>query len=201
MTDPSGAISSRSKIVAIVPGSNCRALCKARLEQWLASTMRLEEARDEFEQVFAEISRGALDIFKALDKAYVIVLSRYRRQLGDVQFESACRRARDTIYFYLAFLGAAIVCGFMLIVAAYSGAGSSLLERELGVMQLFMALAFLGAMLFLNRRFSGFTPSSAMLTREETIEDRRFLFYFRLISIGSFVLVCIVGVTLHELGF
>jgi len=89
----------------------------------------------------------------------------------------------------------------MLAVAAYSGVGSALIGRELKGMQFVAVVFLLGAILFLNHRFNGIASRPSQLAREESPEDRRFFLWFRTICVGVFVLVCVVGVTLHEFGF
>ena len=133
-----------------------------------------------------------------LDKVFQIVFARFRRRLGDSRVEFAWRRASTTVSGYLVLPIAAVAAILVAIGYAATGAGTHAEHGRTGQF-LAMGTTVLVAVL-LDRRFRRFLLVIPLLTPEESREDARCLFRFRVATIGIFVLACAAIFALHRLG-
>lgn len=137
--------------------------------------------------------------FDTLDRVFLIVFARYRRKLGSVNVESAWLQASNKVSGYLVLpLGAAIVVAAVLI---YATTRTGTLGEHKKACALISAVAAVLAALALQRRFKKYLSHPPPLAPQESRPDQQYVFWFRFIAAGIFVLVCATGFILHQAGF
>jgi hypothetical protein len=83
------------------------------------------------------------------------------------------------------------------VVFAAIGGGSFAEHKRL--LQISGAALWFAVLILLKRRFKPYLDQPPVLSNESEA-DRSLMIRFRAISIGTFVAVCVVGYTLHEVG-
>ncbi|MGH9554158.1 MAG: hypothetical protein ACRD3W_32570 [Terriglobales bacterium] len=129
-------------------------------------------------------------VVRALDRVFLIVFARYRRKLGDANVEFAWRRASNMMSGYLLWPTASVTA--ILVTLVYSLVGFGFQGEYRRLMQIAGAVSALLMVFALNRHFKGFLLAPPRLTPSEAPKEARLLFWFRVLSVCTFVLTCLM---------
>jgi hypothetical protein len=133
-----------------------------------------------------------------LDKLFQIVFARHRRKLGDSQLQSAWFQASSKV---TAYLGWPIVTAeAILTVLIYSRVIKGTAFDSKRALVIVIATVGIALAYCLSRRFRKYSADPPFLPPAESPAETRFVFLFRAISVGAFVVTCVVGYILHEIG-
>lgn len=134
-----------------------------------------------------------------LDKVFLLILARFRREYGDPQIEFAWRRARYRMTIYTSWAVAACVAIF--VIGGYSllKIGTSAEHGKLGGIA--AGITGLVTYVLLGRRFKKYLMSPPSLSPIETNEEARYVFSFIAASFGLLVLICLAAYLLHRAGW
>jgi hypothetical protein len=135
----------------------------------------------------------------ALDRVFQVVFARSRRKLGDANIESAWRTAKSAILGYIGWPVAAASAASVMAFYALLGVGSPA-QHRLSI-QVAAAGGAVAIALVLDRRFRKYLSAPPPLAPEESSLETRSVLWFRTVSIGVFILTCLVGILLHIAGF
>lgn len=139
-------------------------------------------------------NRFAAQMISLIDKIFIIAFARERRKSGVGMLESAWRRSTNVVYSYLGFFVVSIA-GLIVVtkkIVASRGGAAALIDVK-GTSTAVFVLTVI-SMFVLDRHFKKYLASPPDLPSQELPSDRRFLFWTRLISFGSFALACSVAV-------
>jgi hypothetical protein len=136
---------------------------------------------------------------ETLDRVFQLVFARFRRKLGDSNFESAWRRATNRVSGYLVLPIAAGVVVLVLVMYAVIGTGTPVEHKRLG--QIIAVVAGVVVSYLLDRRFRKYLLAPPALPPVEARIDTQLVFWFRVIAVALFVLTCLVGFFLHQAGY
>jgi len=136
---------------------------------------------------------------KIVDKMLRILFARYRRKLGDSNIGSAHFQANNKLAAYLGFLIVAFEIVLLAIIYVPFVKGSAFDSR--GTIISAMTIIYIVVTCLLMRGSSVLVRNPPRLTESETLSEARYAFWFRALSLGSFVLSCVFAFILHRLGF
>lgn len=134
-----------------------------------------------------------------IDRVFQTIFARFRRELGDSHMEFAWRRAASTVSGMLVLPVAAIAIVLIIVLYAFTHAGSPSYRTHVG--ELFGVAGVVGTFAFLHIHFKKFLVLPPMLPEMESPADRSRVLWFRVLSIGVFVVVCLIGLVLRMTGF
>jgi hypothetical protein len=134
---------------------------------------------------------------RLLDRLFVVVFARYRRK--DSNLESAWLRAANRVSGYLVLPVAAATLVLIAIVYSFMQTGTPIEHKRTG--QIFTGVAGVLIFYMLNRRFRQYLSVPPALPSLETRTDTQLVFWFRLISVGIFILACLTGFLFHRAGY
>jgi hypothetical protein len=134
---------------------------------------------------------------RLLDQLFIVVFARYRRK--DSSLESAWRRAANRVFGYLVLPVAAATLVLIAIIYSFMQSGTPIAHKRTG--QIFTGVAGVLVFYMLNRRFRQYLLVPPALPSLEARTDTQLVFWFRLISVGIFVLTCLTGFFLHHAGY
>jgi hypothetical protein len=133
-----------------------------------------------------------------LDRVFQVIFARYRRKLGESNLESAWRRATNRVSGYLVLPIAATAGALVLMMYAFTGAGTAA-EHKRSV-QMITVVAGVVVFYLLDQRFRKYLQTPPALPSVEARADTQLVFWFRVIAVGIFALTCLVGFFLHQAG-
>lgn len=136
---------------------------------------------------------------ETLERVFLVVFARYRRKLGDAKIEFAWRLASNKVSGYLLWPTASITAILVISVYSLTGVGSRVEHRRL--MQIAGVVAVLCMAFALDRHFRRYLLAPPGLSPAESPDEARLLFWFRVISICTFVLACLLAFGLRQAGF
>ena len=134
-----------------------------------------------------------------LDRIFLIVFARYRRKLGGGSERFAWRQASNKMGWYLIWPTVSITA--VLISVAYSVARLGLGAEYRRLMQIAGVVAVLWVAFALDRHFRRYLLAPPRLSPVESPHEARLLFWFRIISICTFVLTGLLAFGLARAGF
>jgi hypothetical protein len=134
-----------------------------------------------------------------IDKVFQVVFARYRRKLGDSNLESAWRRATNRVSGYLILPVAVVTFVLIAVVHSYLGTDTPVEHKRTG--EIVAGVAGVMIAYLLDRRFRRFLAFPPGLSSLEARTDTDLVIWFRAISVGIFVLTCVMGYLLHQAGF
>lgn len=129
-----------------------------------------------------------------LDRIYLILLVRFRRNIPGLSPESAHRRAINAVHGYIVSLCAAAVLLALIVSRALSGHGYSLSAKEIQIAQVAVVILIGFAIYRSERQLTRFMLSPPSIAADETESDRRFLNLVRLVAFGSVAVM--IGLTI-----
>jgi hypothetical protein len=134
---------------------------------------------------------------RLLDQLFVVVFARYRRK--DSNLESAWLRAANRVSGYLVLPVAAATLVLIAIIYPLMQTGTPIEHKRTG--QIVTAVAGVLIFYMLNRRFRQYLSVPPALPCLETRTDTQLVFWFRAISVGIFILACLIGFLFHRAGY
>jgi hypothetical protein len=134
---------------------------------------------------------------RLLDQIFLVLFARYRRK--DSNLESAWRRAANRVSRYLALPVAAATLVLIAMIYSFLRTGTPIEHKRMG--QIFAGVAGLLTLHMLNRRFRQYLSFPPTLPSSEARTDTQLVFWFRIISVGIFILTCLVGFLFHRAGY
>jgi hypothetical protein len=133
-----------------------------------------------------------------LDQIFRILFSRARRELGEAHLQTAWQRAIGKLTGYLVFpIGAAVVLA-MVLKGLFGAPGPHLVQKQ--PWQVVGIIAFVAAYFALYRRYREYSFNPPSLPSTESIKERRYLSWFRVIAVGVFVMMLLIAFLLHLAG-
>lgn len=138
-------------------------------------------------------------VVRMLDLVFRIIFARFRRELGDSHLEFAWRRATATVSGMLVLPVAAIAISLTVALYAVTQAGSPTYRMHVG--ELLGVIGVVGTFLSLHVHFKKFLTLPPELPEVESLADKRRVLWFRVLSIGTFIVVCLIGFALRKAGF
>jgi hypothetical protein len=135
---------------------------------------------------------------KVLDRVFDIVFAKYRRKMGDSDIIAPWRLARNTVAGYVAsaFTGLTVVLG--LVVGSSAGIGAKEDHRHWA--QIIAVITWVIVATWPNQRFKSVLICPALLTPNETREEKWLVFKFRAICIVLLFGVAVLGLLLRKAG-
>jgi hypothetical protein len=134
-----------------------------------------------------------------LDTLFQILYAQNRRKYGDVQISFAWRRAKNEVLGYLILPLAAVAMVAIAVAYEITRAGSPAEHNREGLFASVIVIPLFAVLL--DRRFRPFLKSPPAIGRSELPAEVRYLLWWRVISVGVFLLVCTTGFVLRRLGF
>lgn len=134
-----------------------------------------------------------------LDRVFLIVFARYRRQIGDSNIASAWQRACYKVAGYISWPLAVTTLVSVVVAYALIRTGSPADHKRFG--QIAAVVVWLVVVVLLNRRFRKYLSDPPALASEESRTEKQLVLRFRVLSFGVFALTCLIGFVLHRAGF
>ena len=133
-----------------------------------------------------------------LDRVFLIVFARYRREKKGSNLESAWYAANYKVSMYVTWPIAAAAVVLIAIIYSLVSLGTQADHKKMA--QIVAVIAWVVAAVSLDRRFRKYLYDPPPLIPEESISDRQLVFRFRSVLFGAFVLTCATGMLLHLAG-
>lgn len=133
-----------------------------------------------------------------MDRVFVVIFARYRRKLGDAEIDAAWRIASNRVTSFIVLPIAALVVVTTLLLYWFEGIQSSISQHDKSLTQVVAVLVGLVLIIFLEKRFKKYLLSPPVLAVKESIEDGMLVVKFRIISVGIFLGVCLLGYFWHS---
>lgn len=131
------------------------------------------------------------NLVDSVDKTFLILFSRARRDLGGEHVKNAWQRAINKLAGYVALLAIVLVASAFLLVHLFVRAGSPPIEKGTG--QGAAIVIFMIGYVILYRRYRGLSELPPALQPDESAAQTRYLFWVRVIVFGSFLMTLIIA--------
>lgn len=134
-----------------------------------------------------------------LDKVFLVMFGRGRRKKGDANVDAAWHSASFSVSAYLALPIVALVVVLIAAINALTDLNLAIEQRR--SWQVIGGLLCVLAGILLDRRFKKYLSPPPPLNATESPEEKSLVRWYRTLTIGVFVLVCLAGYLIHEAGF
>lgn len=131
------------------------------------------------------------DLVDSVDKTFLILFSRARRDIGGEHVKHAWRSAINKLAGYVALLAIVLVASAFFLVHVFVRAGSLPIEKETG--QGAAIVIFMIGYVVLYRRYRGLAEHPPALQPDESAAQTRYLFWVRVIVFGSFLVTLLTA--------
>ena len=131
------------------------------------------------------------NLVDSVDKTFLILFSRARRDLGGEHVKNAWQRAINKLAGYVALLAIVLVASAFLLVHLFVRAGSPPIEKGTG--QGAAIVIFMIGYIILYRRSRGLSELPHALQPDDSAAQTRYLVWVRVIVFGSFLMTLIIA--------
>jgi hypothetical protein len=143
-------------------------------------------------------TQGSKLAVEMMDKIFLTMFARYRRQLGDSGLNAAWVRAVGKVSGFLILPMVAI--SLVAVISVYLATGWGTPADHMRWGKFGGGIGWLVVAFLLQARFSKYLQDLPTLPQQESPTARRLVLRFRVFCFGIFAATCATGFVLHEVG-